>query len=86
MKSCQEIMQLASDSLDKELPLAKRLSLKLHLMLCASCREGMTMLKTIRKKADDCCQSEKQLAPAECLSEESRSRIIVELQRDRDVS
>ena len=84
MKSCKQIMQLASDGLDKKLSLWDRLSLAFHLKMCCACREAAKMLRTIHCRASACCQSDDQLAPNECLSEQSRMRIILELQKEKD--
>lgn len=84
MKSCKEIMKLVSDGMDKKLPLTERLALNLHLKLCGACREAADMVKTIHRCADKCRESEDQLAPSECLSEESRTRIILELERESE--
>ena len=36
--SCREASRLASTAVDRPLPLARRLELRLHLAMCAACR------------------------------------------------
>lgn len=84
MKSCKEIMKLASDKIDRELSVTERLTLSVHLALCGACREAAKMLQTIHETAESCCESDGQLAPSEGLSEESRTRIILELGKNVD--
>lgn len=84
MKSCKEIMQLASDQFDKKLSVSERLGLFLHLRMCGACREAAAMLQTVHCRAQSCSGDDEKLASEECLSEESRSRIILELQKGVD--
>lgn len=84
MRTCKEIMQLASDGLDRKLPLSQRISLGVHLVLCRGCRDAAKMVQTIHRKAEECTGCGEKLAESETLSEESRMRIILELERNRD--
>ena len=38
MPSCRDISQLISDGMDRNLPLRKRLSIRLHVSMCGFCR------------------------------------------------
>lgn len=38
MPSCRDISQLISDGMDRNLPLPKRLSIRLHVSMCKFCR------------------------------------------------
>lgn len=38
MPSCRDISQLISDGMDRNLPLRKRLSIRLHVSMCKFCR------------------------------------------------
>lgn len=38
MPSCRDISQLVSDGMDRNLPLRKRLSIRLHVSMCGFCR------------------------------------------------
>lgn len=84
MRSCKEIMKLASDGLDKPLSFVDRTALSLHLTLCKGCRQAAKMLRTIHSKSEECTGCGEKLAASERLSEESRARIILELNRSAD--
>ena len=47
--ACNEISQLASESLDRPLTLRERLKFKLHLSMCSHCRDYDHNMKFIRK-------------------------------------
>lgn len=56
MRTCKEITELASMSLDSSLPIMQRLELKLHLLMCNSCRNYMKQVAFIilaLQKLDD---------------------------------
>ncbi|VAW86159.1 hypothetical protein MNBD_GAMMA18-1262 [hydrothermal vent metagenome] len=46
MLSCKELTEQAGDYLDKQLPLSKKLQLKMHLLLCLHCRCYLKQLRT----------------------------------------
>jgi len=46
--ACNEISQLASDSLDRPLSLRERLKFRLHLLMCGYCRDYDHNMKFIR--------------------------------------
>lgn len=48
MPSCKEISQLVSASMDCKLPLRKRLSIRLHLLMCSLCRRYEKQLQLLR--------------------------------------
>ena len=48
MPSCKEISQLVSASMDEKLPLRKRLSIRLHLVMCDLCRRYEKQLHLLR--------------------------------------
>ena len=49
MLSCEEIARLASDSLDGELPLRRRMGMKLHLLMCKHCARYIRQLRRLRQ-------------------------------------
>lgn len=75
--SCRDVTRLISDSMDRSLPLGKRIGVRLHLMMCRFCaryeRQLLLIRDTVRRIAappDD--------PPAifpETLSPEARERI-----------
>jgi len=48
MLSCKEATRLVSESLDRELPVRQRLSLRFHLMMCYLCRRYRKQLHFLR--------------------------------------
>lgn len=51
MRNCREITRLLSESQERELTLAERASLKVHLAMCSGCRNFDKHLGTLRKVA-----------------------------------
>ncbi len=45
MLKCRDLEQLSSDYIDNILPLHKRLSIKLHILLCVHCRRYLHYFK-----------------------------------------
>ncbi|HCN72989.1 MAG: hypothetical protein CML16_13535 [Pusillimonas sp.] len=52
MLNCREATQLLSESLDRELPLADRVSLKIHVMMCSGCRNFGRQMSVLRAASD----------------------------------
>lgn len=46
MLSCKDITQLASENIDNNMPLFKRLQFNIHLMMCKNCRQFMDQMHT----------------------------------------
>jgi len=49
MLSCKEATQLMSQKMDRKLPVAERLSLGFHLLICSGCRSFGYQLHFMRK-------------------------------------
>ncbi len=47
MLSCKEAMRLASEALDRPLPLRSRVALRTHLLMCAACRSASRQMKAL---------------------------------------
>jgi len=45
MMACREVTELASQHLDGELPLGKRVAFRLHVMMCRHCRRYLRQLR-----------------------------------------
>lgn len=45
MLSCKDISNLASDHIDKKLPPLMKMKVKMHLFMCAKCREFVKQLQ-----------------------------------------
>lgn len=49
MLSCEEVTRLVSESLDRELSLRQRVSIKMHLMMCRLCSRYKKQLAGLRE-------------------------------------
>jgi hypothetical protein len=80
MINCKEFSRLACQSMDRELPLATRLSFRFHQLMCRHCARFHEQLHTLR----DACHIETGYGsgahPSDCLSVEVRNRIKTLLQ------
>jgi hypothetical protein len=77
--NCQEAVRAQSEALDHPLPLAKRLSLWLHLLICKWCRRYGKQIKFLRDAAQGHLEQFTEAEPQE-LSPEARERIKRRLQ------
>ncbi|GAB4362270.1 MAG: hypothetical protein Kow00128_01880 [Deltaproteobacteria bacterium] len=75
--SCRDVTRLISDSMDRSLPLRKRLGVRLHLMLCRFCSRYERQLRLIRDTVRRIAASpdDPPAIPPETLSPEARERI-----------
>ncbi len=60
MLSCREVSRLASDYLNRDLPLRRRIAVRLHLMMCEGCtryiaqmRAAIALLRQMGQSAPD---------------------------------
>jgi hypothetical protein len=49
MPSCKDISALVSQAMDTQLPLKKRLSIRLHVSMCSLCRRYEKQLRLLRE-------------------------------------
>lgn len=49
--TCKELSRLASQQLDRPLPLLTRLRMRLHFLICAWCRRYMKQVRLVREVA-----------------------------------
>lgn len=77
MLSCKDVTQLISESMDRSLPLGKRIGVRLHLLICKFCERYERQLLLIRETARRIVAMEDQPGPSpgEPLSEEAKARI-----------
>ena len=81
MLSCMDVTRLLSESMDRSLPVGKRVGVRLHLLICGFCaryeRQLLLIRETVRRLAviDDACGS----LAGESLSEEAKERIRISL-------
>ena len=77
MLRCREISQLVSESMERDLPLRRRLEVRMHLMMCRMCAGFARQIRLLRRGARE---NPERLGPDESapdakLSEEARERI-----------
>ena len=48
MLNCREITALYSESLERELTLTERMSVRMHVMMCSGCRNFGMQMQTLR--------------------------------------
>lgn len=48
MLNCREISRLVSEEVDRDLPLMRRMSIRLHLMMCKFCRRYFAQIRFMR--------------------------------------
>ena len=73
---CREMVRLMSQSLERALGLRERLSLHLHLIVCAWCDlylEQLRFLRQLIRLQNDCIDEE--ISPRHTLSLDARARI-----------
>ena len=51
MLSCKDVTRLVSESMDRSLPLGKRIGVRLHLLICKFCARYERQLLVIRETA-----------------------------------
>jgi hypothetical protein len=77
MLRCREISELVSQSMERDLPLRRRLEVRMHLMMCRMCAGFARQMRLLRRAARE---NPDRLGPDESspearLSEEARERI-----------
>jgi hypothetical protein len=81
MLSCKDVTRLISESMDRSLPLGKRIGVRIHLLMCQLCARYEQQLLLIRETVRRLAAAEEQPGgpPEETLSEEARARIMKSL-------
>ena len=77
MLRCREISKLVSESMEQDLPLRRRLEVRMHLMMCRLCSGFARQIRLLRRAARE---HPERLGPQEStpeagLPEEARERI-----------
>ncbi len=77
MISCKDITRLISDSMDRSIPLGKRVGVRIHLLLCRFCARYERQLLLIRQTAKRLVAMEEtdEGSIPGALSEDARERI-----------
>jgi len=83
MLSCKDVTQLISESMDRSLPLRKRIGVQVHLLICKFCARYERQLLQIREMVRQLVATEERPgAPyGEALSKKTRERIEKSLQQ-----
>ena len=83
MLSCKDVCYIVSESLDEKLPLHKRLSVRLHLLMCKACQRMVRQMELLRAAAHRYESSGHKKSPAdqEALSKEASARILTRLRQ-----
>ncbi len=75
MPNCRETSRLVSESMDRKLPLFKRLVVRLHLRMCKYCHRFEQQLVKIRQISRHINQHIERLDTSISLSDEARKRM-----------
>ena len=77
MLRCREISKLVSESMERELPLHRRLEVRMHLMMCRMCSGFARHVRLLRRAARENPQrlGPDETAPEAKLPQEARQRI-----------
>jgi len=74
MPSCKDISELVSQGMDTQLPLMKRLSIRLHVSMCSLCRRYEKQLHMLRVGTHHYASPDENQVQ-ESLSPEARERL-----------
>lgn len=85
MPSCKDITQLVSAAMDRKLPLRKRISIRLHVMMCSLCRRYEKQLHLLRSGTTHYAEPDEN-SVEESLSHEATQRLKATLDRPRNRS
>ena len=70
--TCKDLSRLASEAMDRDLNLWERISIKMHLWVCETCRRYVQHLKFLRRAAS---QAGEVAAPPSALSDAAKERM-----------
>jgi hypothetical protein len=57
LPTCEEVSSLASRAMDEDLPIRKRIAMRMHLWMCIWCRRNAGQVKLMRNLARDTVSS-----------------------------
>ena len=80
MPNCKETSRLVSESMDRKLPLYKRMLVRMHLVMCKYCHRFEHQLKEMRAISRHINHHMENLDPSTSLSDTARERIRKTLQ------
>ncbi|HHD64771.1 MAG TPA: zf-HC2 domain-containing protein [Desulfobulbaceae bacterium] len=79
--SCKQITELISESMDRKLPIYRRIGIRIHLMMCYLCRrykKQLLFLRTVLQAIEEADEKN-----GEVLSQEARRRIKNKLDQEK---
>jgi hypothetical protein len=79
--ACEEVLRLISDSMERPLPLRRRISIRIHFIICKWCARYQKQLRLIRSLLRRDPGKAGENAPA-TLSPEAKERIKQAVRRD----
>ncbi len=86
MMNCKEATRLVSESLDHPLPWGRRVSLRIHMIICYFCRRYHRQVAflgpLLRARIEE--EEREEPAPKAQLSPDARRRILEQLQRAKE--
>ena len=72
MLNCHDATRLMSESQERPLTLAERMTLKLHVSMCSGCRNFKDQMGTLRQMARSFAKREQNASGKECRTAQSR--------------
>ena len=90
--SCREVTRLMAESFERRLTLKERLSLRMHTMMCGTCRLFLRLQHQINRAVRHGAEKWREAASEQVLPDESRQRLQTAVQagltdiNDRDRS
>jgi predicted anti-sigma-YlaC factor YlaD len=76
MLTCLEVSRLASESLERDLPLLVRIQVQMHLLMCPPCKRYVQQVRFLREVSRTLLEDLSTCLPGSaCLSETARERI-----------
>ncbi|MBT3784836.1 zf-HC2 domain-containing protein [bacterium] len=85
MLSCEEVARLVSESLDRHLSLSERTKMKIHHLVCSTCKKHQKQILFLQKALQRFCSDDSGVEFSEAdlkLSEEGKLRIKEALNND----
>lgn len=75
MFKCSEVSKLASESMDRKLPLRERMGIKFHLMMCGDCSRHKDQLHSLQEMMHNTAHFLEKGINLDVLPDEARLRI-----------
>ncbi|HYG80574.1 MAG TPA: hypothetical protein VD861_09315 [Pyrinomonadaceae bacterium] len=87
LPTCEQVLPVLSESLERKLTLRERLTLRLHFLICVYCVRYLKQLRLIRHalraRSEQMNQDDPAAASTSALSDEARERLKRALEREK---